>query len=449
MKQFCSLLSLLRQGRISALAHEIGHNLNLHHSGEGDEDYADLSGYMGYGSRDVGAPISCFNAQKHWSLGWFQDRSTSLGLDDLPWGGYVAFFGNYNLTSPYDNVLVNVGRSSPRLFLQYNQATGINSGTRERKDQVVIVEDAGSTKNSWGLQSWIVAGIALDSGDTKRGLRYRNFHRSGSALVIQVCEQEASMPADLVRISIHLDDGVQGDTCKVDLTKQTCDDNKETTFFVDNIRMYQHCDWLARNINSWGDKLCVPGHKAYDVCEETCGKCRDDCEDTPNVTFYVNDVQGHQDCEWLSSRSHWQKRLCREEHDAHRLCPESCDVCDRGVDFVVSDNACDDDREATFFIENTGKYQDCWWLARNVDRWRDKLCVPGHEAYDLCAETCGKCEDGCEDTPDITFHVNDVKGEKDCEWLSTRPFWQEHLCHEEHDAYRLCQEACDVCDRRS
>jgi len=401
---------------------------------------------MGYGSRDVGAPVSCFNAQKHWSLGWFEDRMISLGLDDLPWGGYVAFFGDYNLTSPYDNVLVNVGRTSPRLFMQYNRASGINSGTRERTDQVVIVGDAGSPKDSSGLQSWIVGGIALNSEETKRGLRYSDFHRSGSALVIQVCEQ-VSGPPDLVRLSIHLDDGVQESTCNSVLTKQPCDDNKEASFFVKEIGKDQHCGWLARNMDRWKDKLCVPGREAYDYCAETCGKCRDDCEDTQDVTFYVNDGQGHQDCEWLSSRYSWQERLCHEGHDAYRLCPDSCDICDGGIDWSVA-STCDDDTQATFLVEEIGDYRPCRWLARNFDKWADKVCVSGHEAFDLCEETCGKCEDDCEDTPSITFYVSDEEGEHDCEWLSTRPPWQKRLCSEGHDAYTLCREACHVCDRR-
>jgi hypothetical protein len=114
---------------------EIGHNMNLHHAGTSQDGL--VYGYelrsLSYGScQEI---KSCFNAQEHWSLGWFEDRALSLDVEDLPWAGYLAAVVDYNMTSLDQNVIVHVGQSNPRLFLQYNRAKGINADTRELGDR--------------------------------------------------------------------------------------------------------------------------------------------------------------------------------------------------------------------------------------------------------------------------------------------------------------------------
>lgn len=55
---------------LSVLMHEIGHNLNLAHSGKGDYSYGDYTGYMGETFSEVGLPLMCFNAPKTYQLNW-------------------------------------------------------------------------------------------------------------------------------------------------------------------------------------------------------------------------------------------------------------------------------------------------------------------------------------------------------------------------------------------
>ena len=313
-------------GRLSILAHEIGHNLGLQHAGAGTQTYGDLVGYMGYGAVGIDSPRNCFNPQKHWTLGWFQDHALSLRVEDLPWGGkMIAFIDYANMASDEDSfVLINVGRSNSRLFLQYNVAKDHNEGTRKHAGKVVIVQDEGTPQRSKGLQSWLVG--AIDDFDPT--FRYENFDGTGNALVIKVCGKiNGSIGIDLLRLSIHLDDGTQQPTCDWEWSDFYCDD-KPGSFYVDERRGYKDCGWLNRLYSRWGPKLCVPGHPVYDHCEESCGKCFDDCEDTPDETFFVNNVQKYKDCKWLSTRWSWKKRLCRIGKEAFELCHESCNVCD-------------------------------------------------------------------------------------------------------------------------
>ena len=48
--------------------HEVGHNLGLDHSGIGNDEYADESGFMGYGTDRDDEPrdLRCFNGPKVW-----------------------------------------------------------------------------------------------------------------------------------------------------------------------------------------------------------------------------------------------------------------------------------------------------------------------------------------------------------------------------------------------
>merc|ERR1719261_1119471 len=57
----------------SAQLHEVGHNLGLAHSGEGDAQYADTSGSMGF-TINTENTLSCYNPAKSYQLKWYKDR---------------------------------------------------------------------------------------------------------------------------------------------------------------------------------------------------------------------------------------------------------------------------------------------------------------------------------------------------------------------------------------
>jgi hypothetical protein len=278
---------------------------------------------MGYGATNVGAPASCFNAQKHFTLKWFEARGGVRRLNmsaDLPWMGYLAFFGDYKSTAMNQPVVINIGSTKPRLFLQYNRAKGINHQTRMAKDSVVIVRDDGSPEKSSGKQSWFAAALAK-KGDT---WAYVKFHGNFD-LSVRVCEITSGTP-DVVRLSIILIDGKQKHTCDK-VMPPICDDSLSKTFLAtDGVK--RNCIALRSAANGVKAKNCVKGQEAYDVCAETCGKCTDDCEDTPGVDFFVSAALGRQNCTWLSVRPAVQEKLCRYGQEAFDLCGESCNRCD-------------------------------------------------------------------------------------------------------------------------
>jgi hypothetical protein len=243
-------------------------------------------------------------------------------------------------------------------------------------------------------------------------------------------------------------------------TDGICDDNKVLRFQTSPMQT-EPCIWLADRPEEQ-PQFCQPGMEAYDMCEETCLKCRDPCEDGSESFLIDGTVR---DCTWLSLRFSVQQEVCHSIHTAYFACPETCDVCDRfspnptATPTMISPTAspttkapagptptigCDDSATARFFVAETNKAEPCVWLASRPD-FQATYCAEGHPsgARVICEETCGACSDNCEDNS-LQFLINGVL--RDCTWLGLRPNVMEMLCHTGTSADFICPETCNVCD---
>ena len=193
-------------GYVSGQMHEVGHNLNLHHSGQGTNEYGDQSGYMGYSYSQHEGPSMCFNAAKNNELGWYGDRQLTL---DGSAAAVVQLAGlsEYALTTVDYTVVLKIltpSQTNRDLYLAYNRAAGINSGTAEFANRVTVVS-AGEP----GTRSISTLDYSIAAGGT---LSLANFEGSGNALIIEFCEVR-SAPIVHAKLSVYLDDGIQGSTC--------------------------------------------------------------------------------------------------------------------------------------------------------------------------------------------------------------------------------------------
>ena len=123
---------------------DVGHNLNLAHAGE-TSTYDDQSGMMGYSYSSDEGPVMCFNAPKTYQLGWFSnfhvDIELTTPISPWTWNGNLvgqAERDNANISQD-DMMIVRIfGFGGTDYYVSYNRKTGINSGSQEGGNQVLI-----------------------------------------------------------------------------------------------------------------------------------------------------------------------------------------------------------------------------------------------------------------------------------------------------------------------
>ncbi|GMI41083.1 hypothetical protein TeGR_g14336 [Tetraparma gracilis] len=127
---------------VSTQMHEVMHNYGVKHSGEAGNEYGDQSGTMGYSYMIDEGPLMCFNGAKSYYLDWYtteevvfaafgDERSLQLtGIDD----DAVASFPAITVVKlPIDDDPLGAG-----YFIMYNKKAGVNDGTSEGANQVLI-----------------------------------------------------------------------------------------------------------------------------------------------------------------------------------------------------------------------------------------------------------------------------------------------------------------------
>lgn len=181
-------------GSLTSKMHEVGHNWNLGHSGEGQgqgADYDDRSCVMGASFPSQIKPQECFNGWRHWNLGWFaQNQVTVKPKLNGPWGGRLVAFVDYRDIAASDYAIINVRD----VYVQLNLADKHNVGVGEKGNQMTIVQSGGSEERVSNML------VGLDMQDPTFV-----YSHEGDKIVIELCEPGTygnSVP--YFRISIHL-----------------------------------------------------------------------------------------------------------------------------------------------------------------------------------------------------------------------------------------------------
>eukprot|EP00984_Skeletonema_dohrnii_P006533 scaffold2348_cov76-Skeletonema_dohrnii-CCMP3373.AAC.3 len=104
---------------------------------------------MGYSYNNESTPRMCFNAAKNFQLGWYSDKTITV-TPSAATQEEACFAGNLYGTAFYGDafaqtvgIKVNDSGSSTDVYIMFNAKTGIQSGTVEGGNQVMVVTAPG------------------------------------------------------------------------------------------------------------------------------------------------------------------------------------------------------------------------------------------------------------------------------------------------------------------
>eukprot|EP00804_Cyclotella_cryptica_P000316 CCRYP_010238-RA/>CCRYP_010238-RA protein AED:0.34 eAED:0.34 QI:894/1/1/1/0.6/0.83/6/180/677 len=184
--------------------HEIGHNLNMAHSGGLDgKIYTDHTCVMGNPLFSDSVGKMCYNAAKNYQFAkagaWYNDKpehAISWDSGSKPgtsWSGRIIGVAEYD-NNPGDHpIVIRIVTGTDRdLFLGFNRQIGMNSDVKEAGDEVTITE-AGNGRVY--AQSFLKS--TLREGDTYKIDQWRGSGRSLSIKVDKIDTSVAPGYADI------------------------------------------------------------------------------------------------------------------------------------------------------------------------------------------------------------------------------------------------------------
>jgi len=159
-------------GHISAQLHEVGHNLNLAHSGEGEardqeSRYEDKSGMMGSSYPNNDAPKMCFNGPKNYQLNWYTNQQLSIDptggkpqimtetskIRTFVMNGIVDYIVEGDTQGKLVSLRLDQMGTQHDYYIGYNRASGFNEGTQEDINEIVVWEKPTGGPYNFG-ESW-------------------------------------------------------------------------------------------------------------------------------------------------------------------------------------------------------------------------------------------------------------------------------------------------------
>lgn len=168
---------------------------------------------MGYSYSSDDGPIMCFNAAKSYQTGWYQTKVVSPTSGNCGgFDGKVYGLSDYENTGRQGVTVVKIDvAGGPDFFVNYNKATGVNSGTREGADTVTIAS-AGSEGTGYA-ESELLA--KLNPGST---YTISNFGGTGKDAIVLFEALDTSVSPNPARVIISYDGMVCGSSTSAPVT---------------------------------------------------------------------------------------------------------------------------------------------------------------------------------------------------------------------------------------
>jgi hypothetical protein len=201
-------------GIMTTNMHELGHLMGFGHSNEENTIREDMSGALGRSIGQVGGPNYCFNGHKFALSGWMDEKKKVVSTSSTDRQGYVGrlvAFVDMKVDELWknDNTLleINTGNGKPNAFVVYNRKKSFNDGTREKDDQVTVVQQSATSDN----ESEMLGG--LDAG--------QSITIPGTSIVVKVCGLDSEATFDFAKVSVYDTSLGQSSNCNVPLKPQT------------------------------------------------------------------------------------------------------------------------------------------------------------------------------------------------------------------------------------
>ena len=195
---------------VSSQMHEIGHNLNFGHSNELGT-YEDKSGMMGYSYSSDDSPVMCFNSAKSFQAGWYPTKTiTPASADCGDFDGKVYGLSDFGIAGEQGTIVLKINNSQSSqvdYFLNYNKKAGVNSGTLEGGNQVMITSR--ESENTAYSSSELLAKLSIGGTYT-----IANFEGTGNDVTITFESMDTSVSPNPARVVISYN----GMVCGSDVT---------------------------------------------------------------------------------------------------------------------------------------------------------------------------------------------------------------------------------------
>ena len=173
---------------------------------EGTGPYEDQSGMMGFSYPSTDWPDMCFNSAKSYQTDWYTDSTIVINPSDESSGVNLetcytgSLYGIADYVEDSDrNVIIKINSpgTAADYFVSFNRKTGINSGTKEGGNQVLIQQAEG--EGEVFAKSTLVGKLSQGGSHT-----LSNFLSTGKNVVISVDSINLSNPG-MANIRIEYD----------------------------------------------------------------------------------------------------------------------------------------------------------------------------------------------------------------------------------------------------
>jgi hypothetical protein len=201
-------------GIMTTNMHELGHLMGFGHSNEENTIREDKSGALGRSVGMVGGPNYCLNGHKFALSGWMDERKKVVSTSSTDREGYVgrlvAFVDmKVDELSSNDMTLleINTGNGKPNAFVVYNRQKSFTDGTREKGDQVTVVQQSAINDDESEMLGSLGAGQSITN--------------PGTSIVVKVCGLDSEDTFDFAKVSVYDTSLGQSSDCNVALNSQT------------------------------------------------------------------------------------------------------------------------------------------------------------------------------------------------------------------------------------